>query len=234
MSRLHSSQQSFSAAAVELFLTLNDAIKFDRANYDLTPGIWETRASRNLVSVNVLKCVPTWEDESGVVVVESNTLLRFLATKFNKSWYGGDSLNARIAIDSALDFEATSVRAGLRNALDLLCLYSESSERQGVVLELLDFQLFGTESVIFQGLTHGLLRFMEVIDGKLAKSPFVAGDTASIADLPLFVDCIMLEKLFKLNLSRLSAVDAWRKRVESLFEKNRDALDKVCDREVFS
>jgi glutathione S-transferase len=155
---------------------------------------------------------------------ESNAILRFLATKYNVDWFGGLSLAKRAQIDLLLDWQSTSIRAPIRDVIDLLSWKSEPDARDAALLQIVDFKLFGTDDLMFIGLPVGVHRMLEILETKhLAKSPFVAGEQISIADLPLFVDMILLEKILKQDLSRYAAISSWRTRVAAKFA-NTDVL----------
>lgn len=165
--------------------------------------------------------------ESGVAISESNAILRYLATKFNVDWFGGLSLAKRARIDALLDWQATSIRAPIRDVIDLLSWKSEPDARDAALLQIVDFKLFGTDDLMFIGLPVGVHRMLEILDGKyLAKSSFVAGEQISIADLPLFVDMILLEKILKQDLSRYTAISSWRTRIATKFA-NAEALNSI-------
>lgn len=80
---LHTSQHSWSAMSVDLLCQLAD-VKLDRVQYDLTPGLWQTRSSAKLRTLNPTRRVPVLvrTDAAGgvpFVLTESTAILRFLA-----------------------------------------------------------------------------------------------------------------------------------------------------------
>lgn len=80
---LHTSPHSWSAMCVDLLCQLAD-VRVERVPYNLTPGLWTTRASAQLRALNPARRLPVLvlgaaAHDDAFVLTESTAILRFLA-----------------------------------------------------------------------------------------------------------------------------------------------------------
>lgn len=126
---------------------------------------------------NPNRLIPVLEEEDGFVVWESNAILRYLA-----SAYGGPPLwpadpRARAVIDQWMDWQQTTGQSGLGPAF--VQMYRTPPERRD-------------EGVIRKGLARAAETFA-LLEAELARRPFIAGETFTLADIPL--GCIVYRYL---------------------------------------
>jgi glutathione S-transferase len=107
---LHSSLQSWSSVCVELLLALTN-VDAQREHYDLTPGLWTTRNSKTLRSLNPARRVPVLVEEGGFVLTESTAIMRFIVDSRltdRPEWYRAEP-HARAKVDGKLSFIAACI-----------------------------------------------------------------------------------------------------------------------------
>lgn len=115
-------------------------------------------------------------DDDGFLLRESNTITRYLATRYGPANGAGDlypeDIRARATIEAWMDWAATDVYTGLRPVY--LGLHVKTPE------------FVGKSEIIDWGISV-LVRQMRALDAEFAAtgSPYVAGDRFTIADIPV-------------------------------------------------
>ena len=140
--------------------------------------------------------VPVIEDD-GLVMWESNAILRYLAATYGKDKFWFADPKARAPTDQWLDWAGTTFQP---NIIGLFVNYWRTPEAQrnpNVIRNL-------------QQRTEGNLRLLEA---EFAKRPFVAGDTLSIADI---ASGVHMYRYYTMGTPfvTLPNVDAWYKRLQ--------------------
>ena len=114
--------------------------------------------------------VPLIEDEGGVVLWESNTIIRYLATRHGANALYPAEARARARVDQWIDWQASDLNSAWRYAF--LSLVRLSSAHQ-------DSQAMGASCAEWS-------RYMQILDRQLeATGGHVAGSRFSLADIPV-------------------------------------------------
>ena len=165
-----------------LFLLEELGLPFERKDYGRQ---WENTTTPEYVAMNPIKKVPTLIDGS-TVVWQSNTVLRYLASKANSALYPSDAAQ-RAAIESWMDWTLSELNsaylAGFRDAK------KAEAERA-------------------PDTASNLAAELKVLEGQLSKHAFVAGAQFSLADIalgPIVKRCIG----FPLGLPEFPKTAAW-------------------------
>ena len=165
-----------------LFLLEELGLPYERKDYGRQ---WENTTTPEYVAMNPIKKVPTLVDGS-TVVWQSNTVLRYLASKANSAHYPSDAAQ-RAAIESWMDWTLSELNpaylAGFRDAK------KAEGERA-------------------PDTASNLAAELKVLEGHLSKHAFVAGAQFSLADIalgPIVKRCIG----FPLGLPEFPKTAAW-------------------------
>jgi glutathione S-transferase len=165
-----------------LFLLEELGLPYERKDYGRQ---WENTTTPEYVAMNPIKKVPTLIDGS-TVVWQSNTVLRYLASKANSALYPTDAAQ-RAAIESWMDWTLSELNAaylaGFRDAK------KAEAERA-------------------PDTASNLAAELKVLEGQLSKHAFVAGAQFSLADValgPIVKRCIG----FPLGLPEFPKTAAW-------------------------
>lgn len=165
-----------------LFLLEELGLPYERKDYGRQ---WENTTTPEYVAMNPIKKVPTLIDGS-TVVWQSNTVLRYLASKTNSALYPSDAAH-RAAIESWMDWTLSELNpaylAGFRDAK------KAEGERA-------------------PDTASNLAAELKVLEGQLSKHAYVAGAQFSLADIalgPIVKRCIG----FPLGLPEFPKTAAW-------------------------
>jgi len=140
-------------------------IPYDRVEAGGAFGVVDTPEYRRL---NGNGLVPTIDDD-GFVLWESNAIVRYLAAKHASGRLWPDDLARRANADRWMDWQQTTFWPAIR-ALFMGLVRTPVEKRDPRALE--DSRLKTAE-------------VLEVLDGHLASSAFVAGDDLTAGDIPL-------------------------------------------------
>jgi len=138
---------------------------FTRIDAGASHGIVGTAAYRQL---NPNALVPTLED-GDLVLWESNTIVRYLASQYPAARLLPQGTAARFVAEQWMDWQQTAINPAGRDAFIQLIRTPATQRRDDLV----------AHSV---AATAPLL---QLLDRHLATRPFMAGDTFSMADIPL-------------------------------------------------
>jgi glutathione S-transferase len=170
-----------------IFLLEELGLPYEREDYGRQ---FNNTATPEYGKLNPTRKVPTLVD-GDVVVWESHSILRYLATKAGSALYPADPAK-RSQVDRWMDWGLASLNpvflAGFREAK------KEPAERRAAVGEEIAAEL-------------------KILEGQLAQQPFLTGNALSIADIalaPLVSRCLN----FPLGLPKFPALEAWRGRLK--------------------
>lgn len=145
------------------------------------------------LAINAFGQVPVIDD-NGTVLSDSNAILVYLAKKYgNGSWLAEEPL-AAARIQRWLSVAAGQVAYGPASAR-LITVFGAALNAEDVIAR-----------------SHALLK---VMDGELASTPFLAGDTATLADIANYT-YIAHAPEGNVSLQAYPNVRAWLERVEAL------------------
>jgi glutathione S-transferase len=145
------------------------------------------------LAINAFGQVPVIDD-NGTVLSDSNAILVYLAKKYgNGSWLAEEPL-AAARIQRWLSVAAGQVAYGPASAR-LITVFGAALNAEEVIAR-----------------SHALLK---VMDGELASTPFLAGDTATLADIANYT-YIAHAPEGNVSLQAYPNVRAWLERVEAL------------------
>lgn len=147
------------------------------------------------LAMNPNRLIPAIEDD-GVALWESNAILRYLAAKYAPSLWPED-LATRAQGDKWMDWQFAFADAQRDAFLGLVRTRPEERDTAAIAL-----------SAEASGAMMGLL------DGELARRPWLSGDDFGIADIPMGVYAYTF---FTLPIERpiLPAVEAWYERLQT-------------------
>jgi len=120
------------------------------------------------LAMNPNGLVPTLEDD-GFVLWESNAIVRYLAAKYGAGTLEPADVRARARANSWMDWQLTVAHPPLTPVFWGL-VRTPPEKRDHAAIEA------GKVKTIAA---------MKILDAQLAKSPFVAGDTLSMGDIPV-------------------------------------------------
>ena len=139
--------------------------RFERIDAGGAFGVVQTPAFGRL---NPNRKVPVIEDD-GVVLWESNAIVRYLCARYPDAGLCPASLAARTQCDMWMDWQATELTPAMRDAFWQL-VRTTPQERQDALVESSVRQ---TESM------------MAILDDTLRERAFIAGDRFTMADIPV-------------------------------------------------
>jgi glutathione S-transferase len=172
-----------------LFLCEELGIDFDRIDAGMAYGVNKTE---DYLKMNPNGLVPTLNHQ-GFILWESHTILRYLARTFDAAgvWYGFEPQKMS-GVDQWLDWTNTTAWPPMRT-LFWGWVRLEPKERDLQELELSRLHM---------------IKLFEIMDQQLSQSTFIAGETMSLADIPL---ALMAYRWFNIPIERpvFSHVNAW-------------------------
>jgi glutathione S-transferase len=169
-------------------------IPYERIDVGGPFGGTDTGAYRTM---NPNQKVPTLEEEDGFILWESNAILRYLAS----TCAGGDALwpanvRERANVDRWMDWQQCTVDAPQRVLLQGL-VRTSPAQRDQVALDRASAEL---------------RRWWALLNDELARKPFVAGETFTLADIALGVH-VHRWFAYEIEKPELPALKAWYARL---------------------
>ena len=122
--------------------------------------------SEGFLAINPHGRIPALRDQ-GLVVWESNTILRYLATRYGNSTLYPEDIISRTHVERWMDWELASWQPAF---LDLFWHYyrTPESEHNSPLID---------EAALRCG------RLLQILDAQLAKQPYLAGEVFTLADI---------------------------------------------------
>src|SRR4051794_9037029 len=160
-------------------------LPFERIDAGMAFGVVETAAYRAL---NPNGRIPTLEDD-GYVLWESNTILRYLATKHGIGSLCPSDLAARFDAERWMDWQLTTLDRPVRNVFWAL-VRTPPQERDLAALE-------AAQAEAKQALA--------ILDRRLAQRRFVGGEAFTMGDIPVGAS---VHRWLALDLHRAAACSA--------------------------
>lgn len=141
-------------------------VPFERIEAGAAFGVVQTDAYRQK---NPNSLVPLIEDDDGVVLWESNVIVRYLCARHaNRNLYP-QALVARFDAERWMDWQQTTLNPAGRDAFVQLIRVDATARSQ----EKIDASIAAT------------LPLLDLLDAHLASRPFFAGDAFTMADIPV-------------------------------------------------
>ncbi len=165
-------------------------LPYDRVDAGMAFGV---TTEPDYLAMNPNGLIPTIEDD-GLVLWESNAILRYLASK-HQALYPSE-LRARADVDRWLDWQISRLGPAVLPAF--FQLIRNAPEKRDV-------------QAVEQS-AQATAQLMTILDRQLADRPFVCGDALTIADIP---NGVMAHRWKSLDIERpaLAHVDAWYERL---------------------
>src|SRR5438552_635871 len=140
--------------------------------------------------------VPTIEDD-GIVVWESNAIIRYLAARYGEGALWARDPGARAPADAWMDWMQTTL----------------APDFYGVFWAVVRTPAGRRDRAAIKDLTKQLTGHYELLDRQLATRPYLLGDGFSLADIAVGVT---LYRYFEMEIERpaLSNLHAWYKRLK--------------------
>ncbi|PRP78545.1 glutathione S-transferase theta-1-like [Planoprotostelium fungivorum] len=196
-----------------LFLQQNN-ISFNAKKFDVRTQ--ENRLNEAYGLLNPNRTVPFLND-AGFTVIESNSILRYLAEKYTSDsyWYPRE-IHSRSRIDQFLDWMNNNTRKSFQELVHLFFSWPDPMKRPKVIED----SVFGCEADWAFRLVSGLDAQYKFIENHwLNRNSYITGHYPTIADLALWGDVKFLQitfEEFKLN-TRFPQVKKWIDRMDCLF-----------------
>ncbi|AYN17562.1 MULTISPECIES: glutathione S-transferase family protein [Pseudomonas] len=187
--KLYNFPKSGHAHRIELMLSLLN-LPTELVFVDLAKG---AHKQPDFLALNPFGQVPVIDD-NGTVIADSNAILVYLAKKYDNGTWLPEEPAAAARVQRWLSVAAGPLAFGPA-AARLVTVFGAA---------------FNTDEVITRA--HTLLK---VIDAELAKSPFLAGNTATIADIANY-SYIAHAPEGNVSLEPYANVRSWLARIESL------------------
>jgi glutathione S-transferase len=165
-----------------IFLLEELGLPYERKDYGRQ---FENTTTPEYAAMNPMKKVPTLVDGS-TVVWQSNTILRYLANKAGSALYPADAAQ-RSQVDRWMDWTLAELNPAY------LAGFRDAKKAQGERAP---------------DTATNLANELDLLEGQLAKSPWVAGTQFSLADValgPIVKRCVG----FPLGLPQLPRIAAW-------------------------
>ena len=157
--------------------------------------------------------------DDGLVLFESNAILKYLAKKHGLDVYPKDAAGQAV-VDQWVDFVSLHIAQALNRVFG-----------NRVIFPMFDMEI--DERSINDGLAF-LERFLPVIDRQLQQHAYLAGEQISIADFCLLATLDPAE-MAEVDLSPYASLQAYRERLmadsfyQSCFEKYSDCFAAMSD-----
>lgn len=193
---------------VELLLSLLQ-VPTERVFVDLAKGEHKQPA---FLAINAFGQVPVIDD-SGLILSDSNAILVYLAKHYGDARWQADEPEAAARVQRWLSVAAGQTAYGPA-AARLITVFGATLNAEDVIAR-----------------SHALLK---VLDSELAASPFLAGDTVSIADVANYT-YIAHAPEGNVSLQAYPQVRAWLQRIEALpgfVPMQRTAVGLQADEDV--
>ena len=148
------------------------------------------------LALNPSARIPTIEDD-GVVVWESNAIIRYLAARYGEGALWARDPGARAPADAWMDWMQTTL----------------APDFYGVFWAVVRTPADRRDRAAIKDLTKQLTGHYELLDRQLATRPYLVGDGFSLADIAVGVT---LYRYFEMEIERpaLSNLHAWYKRLK--------------------
>ena len=181
-------------------------------------SIFEGEGQRpDYLAINPTGAVPSIRLDDGRTLAESNAILCFLA---GGTAYLPDDRFAAAKIQQWLSFEADYVQSSVAT-LRHWVMTGKDAARPAALVEA---KRAGSEKVL------------AILDGVLARAPFLANDAYSVADIAVFAYVHRAAEAGLAPLNRFAHLDAWFGRVRAqpgfLAETHSYAVDPFSGREL--
>jgi glutathione S-transferase len=137
-------------------------------------------------------------DDGGTVIWESNAIVRYLAARYGSGSLWPEEAGPRSEADRWMDWQLTTVQPALTPVF--MGLIRTAPERRDLA-----------------AITAGAERVgqaMTLLDGHLAKRPFIAGDMLTMGDIPIGVACWRYRTL-DIARPELPHLEAWYERLQA-------------------
>ena len=169
-------------------------IPYQRIDAGAQAGDVDTEAYRKL---NPNGLIPTIEDGE-FVLWESNTILRYLATKYSSGGIWPSNPEKRALADRWMDWQLGTLWVEMRPMFIQLIRHSPDQRDQSVI----------------DAAFEKTLAAMKILDNHLSDNQYVAGDTFTIGDIPVGV---VAYRWMSLPIERpaLANLEAWYARLGS-------------------
>ncbi len=165
-------------------------LKYEYKKIDLGAG---EQRKPEILKLNPVGKVP-FIDDDGFVLAESGAIIKYLADKVGSSLYP-KGLKERALVDQEIDFVTLHVNA----ALQKIVYNRVFAPRRKIAVD---------ERSLEEGLNF-LGRFLPIVEARLAKSAYLAGNTLTLADMTLLSGLDPAE-VAGIDLSPYPAIRTWR------------------------
>ena len=180
---------------VQKVLWLVHELNIEHERYDVG-GAFGGLDTEDYLAKNPNQRIPTIEDD-GLVLYESNAIIRYLAAKYGSDEMWPTDLAARAVLDQWMDWMQTTLYPDFIKAFWAL-VRTPKAERDMAALEA----------------TAGRLGDLyRILDAHLSRGGYIGGDTFSAGDVPLGAMCF---RYYSIDITRptLPNVEAWYGRLQ--------------------
>jgi len=173
-------------------------LKLEHTRLDAGGAFGKTKEAAYL-AMNPNALVPTLEEEDGFILWESNSIVRYLAAKYDKNGaLEPKDLRARALAGQWMDWQLSVANPAITPVFWNL-IRTPPEKRDHAVIE--------TQS-------KKTIEAMGMLDERLGKSAYVAGDAFSYGDIPVGCVCYRFVNLFK-DRPAMPNLDRWYAAISS-------------------
>ena len=184
-------------------------LKLEHKRLDAGGAFGKTKEVSYL-SMNPNSLVPTLVEEDGFVLWESNSIVRYLAAKYDKAGaLEPKDLKARALASQWMDWQLSVANPAITPVFWQL-VRTPAEQRDHKVIE--------TQ-------TQKTIEAMTMLDTQLGKTAYVAGDTFSCGDIPVGCVCNRFVKLIK-ERPPMPNLDRWFAKISS-HQAFKDHVDSI-------
>jgi len=167
-------------------------LKLEHTRLDVGGAFGKTKEAPYL-AMNPNALVPTLEEDDGFILWESNSIVRYLAGKHDKAGaLEPKDLRARALASQWMDWQLSVANPAITPVFWGL-IRTPPEKRDYAVIE---------------SQTKKTIEAMAMLDERLGKSPYVAGDTFSYGDIPVGCVCYRFVNLIK-DRPPMPNLDRW-------------------------
>lgn len=167
-------------------------LKLEHTRLDVGGAFGKTKEAPYL-AMNPNALVPTLEEEDGYILWESNSIVRYLAGKHDKAGaLEPKDLRARALASQWMDWQLSVANPAITPVFWGL-IRTPPEKRDYAVIE---------------AQTKKTIEAMAMLDERLGKSPYVAGDSFSYGDIPVGCVCYRFVNLIK-DRPPMPNLDRW-------------------------
>eukprot|EP01095_Lingulamoeba_sp_RSL-Kostka_P006640 TRINITY_DN208_c4_g1_i1.p1 TRINITY_DN208_c4_g1~~TRINITY_DN208_c4_g1_i1.p1 ORF type:complete len:229 (+),score=53.00 TRINITY_DN208_c4_g1_i1:55-741(+) len=164
------------------------------------------------LELNPAHTVPTLVDDSGEVIFESATIIRYLTMKFdtNNNWFPFQDIIKKSKVNQYLSWSALNIRATIQDYLQQTIWYKLDDSTKLSVDEQ-------------KRITKQLSNNLKVLNRLLIGNGFLIGDEPSIADLVIYEELLFLS-VDNYSFQDLKHIGSWQENMQNYLSESYEEV----------